>query len=90
MHLEGQYGFSIHSSYVYGGRCPLSCLHRGRLQRELPGERGTTAGNGGRGRKNGDPRASSCREWENPWDFLGKIMEILGDILISWGFMGFI
>ena len=42
------------------------------------------------GRKNGDPRASSCREWENPWDFLGKIMEILGDILISWGFMGFI
>ena len=78
MHLEGHYGFSIRSSYVYGGRCPLSCLHRGRLQRELPGERGTTAGNGGRGGRGRKKRRPQSLELQR----VGKSMGILADILI--------
>ena len=50
----------LHLMWIMAGRCALRRFHRGRLQRELPGERGTTAGG------HGDPRASKS------WGFHGR------------------
>ena len=91
----------LYSFFNGEGRCPLSCLHHGRLQRELAGERGTVGTTAGCRHSchsgHSDPGASIWRGkvmdflTQILWGFLwiyGDLREFMGILRDLWGFMG--